>query len=118
MGLLLQAPADLAPSAKDPFLIVDGSLTICALSRAAERLLGVSETEAINRHVGEFLAPGDAEAPTGENLSALLAWAARGESPATSVVVRPTNKFGVRYWARVGPCGPPQAALLVLADAR
>ena len=29
-----------------------------------------------------------------------------------------TNTFGVRYWARVGPCGPPNAALLVLADAR
>src|SRR5919108_3697976 len=55
MGLLLHAPADLAPSAKDPFLVVDGSLTICALSRAAERLLGISETEAVNRHIGEFL---------------------------------------------------------------
>lgn len=118
MGLMLQAPADVAPSADDPFLVVDSSLTICALSRVAEKLLGVAETDAVHRHVGEFLVPADAEAPTSENLSALVAWAARGESPSTSVVVRPANIFGVRYWARVGPCGPPQAALLVLADAR
>jgi PAS domain-containing protein len=118
MGLMLQAPADVVPSVDDPFLVVDGSLTICALSRVAEKLLGVSETDAVNRHVGEFLVPADAEAPTSENLSALVAWAARGDSPSTSVVVRPANTFGVRYWAHVGPCGPPQAALLVLADAR
>src|SRR4051794_15658941 len=118
MGLLLQAPAEFAPSPGDPFLVVDGSLTICALSRVAEELLGVTETEAVNRHIGEFLVPGDSEAPTSENLGALLAWAARGDAPAKSVVVRPTNTFGVRYWARVGPCGPPRAALLVLADAR
>jgi PAS domain-containing protein len=118
MGLLLQAPAETAPSPKDPFLVVDGALTICALSRQAEKLLGVSETEAVNRHIADFLVPGDAEAAANENLASLLAWAARGETPSSSVVVRPTNTFGVRYWARVGPCGPPNAALLVLADAR
>src|SRR5436853_4272570 len=77
MGLLLQAPAEFAPSPSDPFLVVDGSLTICALSRHAEELLDITETEAVNRHVGEFLVPGDTEAPTNENLGALLAWAAR-----------------------------------------
>jgi PAS domain-containing protein len=118
MGLILQAAADVAPSADDPFVVVDSALTICAVSRVAEKLLGVAETDAVNRHVGEFIVPADAEAPQGENLGALVAWAARGESPSNSVVVRPANTFGVRYWARVGPCGPPQAALLVLADAR
>jgi PAS domain-containing protein len=118
MGLLLQAPAEAAPSPKDPFLVVDGALTICALSRQAEKLLGVSETEAVNRHIADFLVPGDAEGASGENFGSLLAWAVRGETPSSSVVVRPTNTFGVRYWARVGPCGPPNAALLVLADAR
>lgn len=118
MGLLLQAPAEFAPTTTDPFLVVDGALTICAVSKVAEDLLGVSETEAVNRHIGEFLMPADSEAPTSENLAAMLAWAARGDAPGASVAVRPTNTFGVRYWARVGPCGPPQAALLVLADAR
>jgi PAS domain-containing protein len=118
MGLLLQAPAAPAPSEKDPFVVVDGALTICAVSRQAERLLGITETECVNRHVAEFLVPADAEKGKGDNLASLLAWAARGESPTGNVVVRPTNTFGVRYWARVGPCGPPTAALLVLADAR
>ena len=118
MGLLLQTPIDTAPSPKDPFLVVDGALTICALSRQAEKLLGVSETEAVNRHVADFLVPADSEEQSGSNLATLLAWAARGETPMGSVVVRPANTFGVRYWARVGPCGPPSAALLVLADAR
>lgn len=118
LGLLLQAPADTAPGASDPFMVVDGALNICALSRQAEKLLDVTETEAVNRHVAEFLVPADAESASGESLATLLAWAARGESPSAQVVIRPTNTFGVRYWARIGPCGPPTAALLVLADAR
>jgi hypothetical protein len=118
MGLLLQAPGDVAPKTSDPFLVVDGSLNICALSKHAEKTLGISETEAVNRHIGELLVPGDAEAPPSENLGPVLQWAARGDAPPQSVIVRPANTFGVRYWARIGPCGPPQAALLVLADAR
>ena len=118
LGLMLQAPGETAPGPSDPFVVVDGALNICALSRQAERLLEVSETEAVNRHVAEFLVPADAESSSGESLAALLSWAARGESPTSQVVIRPTNTFGVRYWARVGPCGPPTAALLVLADAR
>ena len=118
MGLMLQAPSDSAPNEDDPFLVVDGSLTLCALSRVAEELLGVAETDAVNRHVGEFLVPADAEAPPNETLAALVAWAARGDAPASTVVVRPPSTFGLRYCARIGPCGPPQAALLVLADAR
>ncbi len=118
MGLMLQAPADSAPNPTDPFLVVDGSLTLCALSRVAEDLLGVAETDAVNRHVGEFLVPAEAEAPPNESLAALVACAARGDGPASAVAVRPPSTFGLRYWARIGPCGPPQAALLVLADAR
>ena len=118
LGLLLRAPADAAPGPTDPFLVVDADLNICAMSRHAERLLDVTETEAVNRHVAEFLVPADAESASGESLASLLAWAARGEFPSAQVVIRPTNTFGVRYWARIGPCGPPTAALLVLADAR
>jgi hypothetical protein len=59
----------------------------------------------------------DAEAREGK-LAALLASALREELPTDHhVVVRPRNTFGVRYWARIGPCGPPSAALVVLADA-
>lgn len=118
MGVLLTAPVDAAPDPKDPFLVVDSSLTVCALSKQAEKLLGVVETDAVNRHITEFLAPADTEISGGQTLAALIAWAARGDGALRHVVVRPANTFGVRYWARVGPCGPPSAALLVIADAR
>jgi hypothetical protein len=118
MGVMLSAPGDVAPKPSDPFLVIDGTLSICAMSRHAEKLLGVVETDAVNRHVAEFLEPGDSESNSGASLATMIAFAARGEQPPTSVVVRPANTFGVRYWARVGPCGPPTAALLVLADAR
>ena len=42
--------------------------------------------------------------------------AARGPGETHDVVLRPTDEFGIRYWARIAPCGPPRAALLVLAD--
>jgi hypothetical protein len=118
MGVLLSTPADNAPKPSDPFLVVDGTLSICAMSKHAEKLLGIVETDAVNRHIAEFLEPGDAETESGASLASMIAFAARGDQPATSVVVRPANTFGVRYWAKVGPCGPPTAALLVLADAR
>jgi hypothetical protein len=31
-------------------------------------------------------------------------------------VIRPRDEFGVRFRARIGPCGPPHAALLVLTS--
>ena len=88
MGVLLQAPQDAAPSTSDPFLVVDDKLTVCALSRQAERLLGLSETEAVNRHIGELLVPGDTESSAGESLAAVLTWAARGDAPLRNIVVR------------------------------
>jgi hypothetical protein len=33
-------------------------------------------------------------------------------------VLRPAKEFGIRFWARISPCGPPKAALVVLADGR
>jgi PAS domain-containing protein len=116
LGLMLCARRDTAPTPKDPFLVVDGTLTICALSQAAEDLLGVEEIAAVNRHVSDFLLPADAEAAGPENLIELLIHAAREEGEPHHAVVRPAGEFGVRYWARVGACGPPRAALLVLAD--
>ena len=118
LGLLLSAPPQAAPSVDDPFLLVDGTLSVCAVSRLAEDLLHVRETDAVNRHVTDFLVPADAEASGPESLVTLLVHAARGDGDTHDVVVRPADEFGIRYWARVGPCGPPKAALLVLADGR
>jgi hypothetical protein len=114
LGLLLEARADAAPRPQDPFLIVDGSLHVCALSAESEKLLAVAETDVVNRPVTELLTPADAEASGPETLASAIMWAARGEDEPTRVMVRPANVFGVRMPLRVGACGPPRAALLVL----
>jgi hypothetical protein len=116
LGLVLQAPKGVAPQAGEPFLVVDSRLEVCALSRKAEDLLGVPETRAVNRHISEFLTPAAAEATSPEDLLTSLVVAATNEEDAHTVVVRPVGEFGVRYRARIGPCGPPKAALIVLSE--
>jgi PAS domain-containing protein len=114
LGLVLQAGADLAPRRDEPFLIVDTSLSVCAMSAAAEALFGIEETDAVNKHIADFLVPADANAPSAENLLALLVDVAGGAGEVCTTVVRPRQEYGVRFWARIGPCGSPRAALLVL----
>jgi len=116
LGVLLSANADAAPGPNDPFMIVDGSLCVCAVSRLAEELLGTDETQAVNRHLSEFLVPADAEAASAENLMDLVINAASDTSEAHVAVVRPPDEFGIRFRVQVGACGPPRAALLVLSD--
>jgi hypothetical protein len=116
LGLLIGAPPQLAPAPSDPFLLVDSTLSVCGMSALAEELLGVSETEAVNRHVNELLVPADAEVAGPGDLVNLLIHAARGDGEVHEVVLRPTDEYGIRHWARIGPCGPPRAALLVLGD--
>jgi hypothetical protein len=118
MGVILRTHADAAPSANDPFLVIDSSLTVSAMSRKAEQLLGTCEVDAVNRHVGEYLVAADVEPSPEQNLGAALAWAARGDEGSRNLAVRPANTFGVRWSAVVAPCGPPNGALLVLPDAR
>jgi len=115
LGLVLQASAFLAPRHDEPFLVIDTTLSVCAVSAAAEELLDIDETRAVNKHVADFLVPADANAPGAENLLALLVEVAGGSSEPRTTIVRPRQEFGVRFKARIGPCGPPHAALLVLS---
>ena len=115
LGLVLQATADLAPGRDEPFLVIDTTLSVCAVSAAAEALLDIDETRAVNKHIADFLVPADANAPSAENLLALLVEVAGGSGEARTTIVRPRQEFGVRFKARIGPCGPPHAALLVLS---
>jgi PAS domain-containing protein len=115
LGLVLQATVDLAPRPDEPFLVIDTTLSVCAVSAAAEELLGIDETRAVNKHVADFLVPADANAPSAENLLALLVEVASGSGESRTTIVRPRQEFGVRFRARIGPCGPPHAALLVLS---
>jgi hypothetical protein len=114
LGLILEARADVAPNDGDAFLVLDRALAVCAVSRGAEHLLATREPDAVNRHVTDLLMPAAAEEKGSETLSVAVAWAARGDSGIRTAVVRPANTFGIRLTARIAPCGPPRAALLVL----
>lgn len=118
LGLLIETRTDAAPESNDAFLIVDGSMHVHGLSRQAEQLLGLREDLAVNRPLSELLVPADAEAGSSSALAAAVADAvARGGEP-LGVFVRPANTFGVRVRARIVPCGPPRAALIVLESDR
>jgi PAS domain-containing protein len=114
LGLILQSAADVAPKAGDAFLVLDRTLSVCAVSDAAERLLATSEPDVVNRHLTTLLMPADAEERDGTSLSMAVAWAARGGGAMRTTTVRPANTFGIHLTARIGACGPPRAALLVL----
>jgi PAS domain-containing protein len=113
LGLLLEARADAVPGDRDAFLVIDSALLVQAMSRRAQTLLAVSEEEAVNRPLSELLVTADAEGP-GNRLAAAIADAAQGSGEPVNTFVRPWNTFGVRMRARIAPCGPPRAALLVL----
>jgi PAS domain-containing protein len=114
LGVMLEARTDIVPSARDAFLVIDSSLLVQAMSRRAETLLGVTEDGAVNRPVVQLLVPADAEAGRSARFAAALVEAAAGADEPAHAFVRPWNTFGVRIRARIAPCGPPRAALLVL----
>ena len=62
--------------------------------------------------------PADIEIGGPESLVNRIMHAARGPGETHHVVLRPAKEFGIRFWARIAPCGPPRAALVVLADGR
>lgn len=116
LGVMLETRADIVPSHRDAFLVIDSSLLVQAMSWRAETLLGVTEDSAVNRPVIQLLVPADAEAGRPARFAAALVEAAAGADEPVSAFVRPWNTFGVRLRARVASCGPPRAALVVLED--
>jgi PAS domain-containing protein len=114
LGLFLEASPDTAPTPADAFMVVDSTMSVRALSRRAERVLGVSEPEAAGRHLSDFLEPADTDAPAAQSFFALVLLAATGGAATSTVAVRPAGEFGVRMWARVSTCGPATAALLLV----
>jgi len=113
LGVLLSSGGEIAPQEGDAFVVLDSTLSICAVSAAAEELLATREIDAVNRHLTELLVPADAEAQGDSNLAVALTWAARGDGELRRVFVRPANTFGVRVGARIGSCNAPRAALIV-----
>ena len=119
LGMMLETRADAIPTDRDAFVVVDSRLLIQALSRDAQRLLAVTEEDAIDTRVSELLMPADAETANRTGFAAAIADAAQGlEAEVTRTFVRPWNTFGVRMRAKIAMCGPPRAALIVLDDDR
>lgn len=117
--MLLETRADAVPAGDDAFVVVDSQLLVQAVSREAQRLLAVTEERAVDTPVTELLISADAESAGRTGFSTAIAEAAQGLEPAvTRSFVRPWNTFGVRMRAMIAMCGPPRAALIVLADER
>lgn len=115
LGLMLEADADTAPRTGEPFLVVDVDGVVRALSREAERRLGARERDVVDRPLDELLAPAGVGPGAERALADAIADAAARSGPAARrLLVRPANVLGVRVPIRVGHCGPPRAALLVL----
>jgi hypothetical protein len=102
------------PGRQDAFLVVDAQLLVQAMSRRAEALLACAEDLAVNRPVSNLLVPADAEAGTGGGFAGAIVAAVGGGDDPDGAFVRPWNTFGVRMRARIAPCGPPRAALVLL----
>ena len=113
LGVVITAAQDLAPRTGESFIIIDAQLKLCGLSRGAERVLEVDEPDAVHRHICDFLEPADAEAGQGDELLQSIITA--GFTAPRTLVVRPAGEYGVRFAARVGACGPPAGALIVLS---
>jgi hypothetical protein len=119
LGVMLETRADAIPTDRDAFLIVDDRLLTQAVSRDAQRLLAITEPEAIDTPVSGLLIAAEAESPDRTGFAAMIAQAAQGLEPETAgSVVRPWNTFGVRMRARIAICGPPRGALIVLGNDR
>ena len=86
------------------------------MSRRAQALLELTEAEAVNRPAAELLVAADAEATSSSAFARAIIGAAGGAEDAITAFVRPWNTFGVRMRAKIAPCGPPRAALVVLED--
>jgi hypothetical protein len=118
LGLLLEARADAAPMEGEAFLVVDGTMTVQAVSESAEQLLDVREIDVIHRPEHDLLIPASASNERPEHLVAAIIDAVSGSGEVRGVFVRPISTFGVRMRARITACGPPRAALIVLETQR
>jgi PAS fold len=108
LGLMLRTPLTVARDS--PFLVVDRALNVSAVSRRAEDLVGISEQQAVGQAIGRLLVP--AEKP--EEFSALLHDAVLGGGASQGVRCWIGEDCGEPLGVRVGPCGPPPGALVVL----
>jgi PAS domain-containing protein len=118
VGVLLEAPAEAVPGTA-PFMVVDASLRIIAVSDLAERLLGLYETDVNGRHIFDFLVSADADDAQGaDNFAVAISAAAATFAPIRHSGVRLRQQRGITARLRIATCGPPRGALVVFAECR
>lgn len=116
LGLVLRAPAQAAPSPQDAFLVADRVGRVSAMSATAEVLLGLSEQAAQGRPVGELVSAVEDAPHSRHDFLASLRAAAAGVGPVRHFQGWAGAPDGTPRSLRVGPCGPPPGALLVIVD--
>jgi PAS domain-containing protein len=110
---VLQADRTLAPGPGDAFLVTDDKLMICAASEAAERLFGQPEPALIHRPLSHFLRGVEVDSDGAPRLPQLMRSATdEGLRYAETIVLLTGQTESQRV--RVGACGPPSAALLMI----
>ena len=119
-GFVLEAAEDVAPRDTDPFLVVDRDLTICGLSKTAERLLGAAESTALQSAAPLYFVLDHGKAGSfARRLDDAVCGAL--ERNATSflsvrpVVAGPDGEAALGM--RIGACGSPSGVVLVLVPA-
>src|SRR5581483_2200235 len=116
MGTVLRAPPGLAPRFYEPFVILDASLRLQAVSRRAEVVLRIDEPAAIDVPLTELLVC--RTDPDQNNLAELVDRAIGGSRRTTAMQLRTIGDPPIDVVARVAGCGPPSAALLILTPLR
>jgi PAS domain-containing protein len=116
LGLLLETVAELAPAPTDAFLVVDNHFGVAAISHQAEQLLCVDERSVVRRPLTDLLLPADREARGASEMMAAVAAAASGAAGVrpSHLRLRTLHHRGLQLQARLGRCGPPVGALIVL----
>jgi hypothetical protein len=104
LGVVLSSAAEALPGRAAAFLLVDRDFGVRAVSVAGERLVGDATGQPLSSLI---------KGPNGE-LSRQVARAASGMSGTARIGVNVLGRRGP-FEARVSPCGPPRAALVVLS---
>jgi hypothetical protein len=107
------APSGAGPSIFDLFVIVDKLLTLRAVSRSAEIVLATEQLDAAGTPLARLLISDEA----GELADAVELAIRHTSSSSPSSQLRTVAPPVVSFTARIMPCGPPRAALLILTPA-
>lgn len=108
LGIVLSCSREALTEDKAAFLVIDATGDVCAASLAAERRLGARAHALDGRALLELFDPGAAT----YELARRVTRAARGERRVSMVPAVLADGGFIN--ARIGSCGEPRAALLVL----